>query len=252
MALTVQTAENARIDVMKNSRKPIIFVVLLALIAVAVVFLPVRDWLDAGIAWIEANRGLSWAVYVGVYVLATVLLVPGSLITLVAGFVFGLPLGVALVSAGSVLGASSAFLIGRFFVRGWVERRIDRLPRFSALDGAVGEQGFTIVLLARLSPLFPFNLLNYGLGVTSVRLRDYFFASWIGMLPGTVLYVYFGTIAQDLATLGAGEFDGGWFGLALLVGGLAATLILVVLITRKATRTLGSHLQRQSAGSKHG
>ena len=174
---------------MKSSYKPLVFIVLLLVLGVAAAFLPLLDWLDAGVAWIAANRGLSWAVYVCVYILATVLLVPGSLITLVAGFVFGLPLGVVLVSAGSVLGASSAFLIGRFFVRDWAERRIERLPRFSALDSAVGEQGFTIVLLARLSPLFPFNLLNYGLGVSSVSFRDYFLASWIGMLPATVLYV---------------------------------------------------------------
>lgn len=237
---------------MTNSYKPFIFVALIATLGVAVAFLPVRDWLGAGVVWIEAHRGLSWAVYVAVYILATVLLVPGSLITLVAGFVFGLPLGVALVSAGSVLGASGAFLIGRFFVRGWVEGRIERLPRFSALDSAVGEQGFTVVLLARLSPLFPFNVLNYGLGVTSVRFRDYFFASWIGMLPGTVLYVYFGTVAQDLTALGGGEFDGGWFGLMLLIAGLVATLLLVVFVTRKATRALGTHLQRQPAGSGDG
>ena len=238
---------------MNHSIKPLVFVVLLAVLGVAVAFAPVLDWLGVAVVWIQTNRGLAWAVYVGAYILATVLLIPGSLITLVAGFVFGLPLGVALVSAGSVLGASSAFLIGRFFVRTWAERRIDRLPRFGALDSAVGEQGFMIVLLARLSPLFPFNLLNYGLGVTSVRFRDYFFASWIGMFPGTVLYVYFGTVAQDLAALGGGEFDGGWFGLALLLGGLLATLLLVVLITRKATRTLGTHLQRRAAdGSGNG
>ena len=237
---------------MNSSYRALVFIVLLAVLGVAVVSLPVRDWLGAGVVWIEAHRGLSWAVYVGAYILATVLLFPGSLITLAAGFVFGLPLGVALVSVGSVLGASSAFLIGRFFVRGWVQRRIERLPRFSALDSAVGEQGFTIVLLARLSPLFPFNLLNYGLGVTSVRFRDYFFASWIGMLPGTVLYVYFGTVAQDLAALGGGDFDSGWFGLTLLAAGLAATVLLVVLITRKATRTLGQHLERQTARSEQG
>ena len=237
---------------MKSSYKPLVFIVLLLVLGVAAAFVPLLDWLDAGVTWIAANRGLSWAVYVCVYILATVLLVPGSLITLVAGFVFGLPLGVVLVSAGSVLGASSAFLIGRFFVRGWAERRIERLPRFSALDSAVGEQGFTIVLLARLSPLFPFNLLNYGLGVSSVSFRDYFLASWIGMLPATVLYVYFGTVAQDLAALGAGEFDGGWLGFALLVGGLAATLLLVVLITRRATRALGAHLKREASRSGHG
>ncbi|WP_428099019.1 TVP38/TMEM64 family protein [Candidatus Rariloculus sp.] len=235
---------------MNRSYKPLVFVVLLVALGALAAILPLRDWLDSGVLWIEAHRELSWAVYVGAYIVATVLLIPGSVITLVAGFVFGLPLGVALVSVGSVLGASSAFLTGRFFARDWVERRIERLPRFSALDSATRHQGFTIVLLARLSPLFPFNLLNYALGVTAVRFRDYFFASWIGMLPGTVLYVYFGTVAQDLAALSGGQFDGGWFSLALLVAGLVATLLLVVVITRKATHTLGTHLQREAEGSK--
>ncbi len=245
-------SQAARVRGMNSSYKPLFLIALLAGLGAAAFLLPVYDWLESGVAWIDAHRGLSWAVYVGVYVVATVLLIPGSVITLVAGFVFGLPLGVALVSAGSVLGASSAFLIGRFFARDWVERRVERLPRFAALDSAARSEGFTVVFLARLSPLFPFNLLNYGLGVTGVRFRDYFFASWIGMLPGTVLYVYFGTVAQDLAALSGGEFDGGWLSVALLAAGLVATLLLVAVIARKATRTLGAQLRREAGDSGGG
>jgi uncharacterized membrane protein YdjX (TVP38/TMEM64 family) len=232
---------------MKRGPKALLFAVILVVLAAAVALLPVREWLILGISWIDAHRTQAWIAYVLAYVVATVLLMPGSILTVPAGFVFGLPLGVVLVSAGSVLGAACAFGVGRFFAREWVAARVARLPRFKALDRATRNQGFVIVLLARLSPLFPFNLLNYGLGVTGVRFRDYILASWIGMLPGTVLYVYLGTLAQDLTQLTTGQVEGGWPGRALFVAGFVATLILTVLVTRKATRALGTHLQHADA-----
>jgi uncharacterized membrane protein YdjX (TVP38/TMEM64 family) len=176
-------------------------------------------------------------------VVATVLALPGSVLTLAAGFVFGLPLGVALTSVASVSGATCAFLVGRYLARGWVEQRIASSHKFAALDAATRHEGFVIVFLARLSPAFPFNLLNYGLALTAVRLRDYFLASWIGMLPGTVLYVYLGAAAGDLSQLQNGDVDSGPAGRLLLIGGLIATVLLTAIITRKATQTLGRHLQ---------
>jgi uncharacterized membrane protein YdjX (TVP38/TMEM64 family) len=232
---------------MSGRAKPVALIVVLAALAAAAALLPVRDWVVPGLVWIDTHRTIAWIVYIVSYVLATVLLIPGSIITLGAGFVFGLPVGVAVVSAGSVIGATCAFLIGRTFMRDWVERKIAELPRFRALDSATRHDGFTIVLLARLSPLFPFNLLNYAFGLTAARLRDYFLASWIGMLPGTVLYVYIGTLAADLTALGTGDIDSGSAGTALLVAGFAATLALTVFITRKATAALNAHLAAESA-----
>jgi uncharacterized membrane protein YdjX (TVP38/TMEM64 family) len=227
----------------RRSWKPIAFGAAILAVAVCVVLLPVTDWALAALGWIEAHRRLAWIVYIVGYVVATVLLIPGSILTLGAGFVFGLPIGVAVVSAGSVLGAVSAFLVGRFFARDWVAARIAGMPRFRALDRATRHEGFVIVLLARLSPLFPFNVINYGFGITSVRLRDYFLASWVGMLPATVLYVYFGSLAKSLAELAGGELETGTAGIALFAVGLVATLALTVVITRKATRALGAHLE---------
>lgn len=112
---------------------------------------------------------------------------------------------------------------------------------------ATHHEGFTIVFLTRLSPVFPFNLLNYAFGLTAVRLRDYFLASWIGMLPGTILYVYIGSVAKDLTELTSGDIQSGMAGRLLLLVGLAATLILTILITRKATRILNAHLERELA-----
>ena len=239
---------------MKTSYKPLAFVVLLALLGAALIIvatggleLPIRGWLASGIAWTEANRALSWAVYVLAFAATTVLLVPATFPTLVGGFVFGFPLGVVPASAGSLLGACGAFLVARFLARDWVKRRIERLPRFDALDNAVRADGFKVVFLSRLSPFFPFFLLNYAFGVTGVQFRDYVLATWIGLLPALALYVYFGSLAQDLLTLTEGEFDRGPYGLALAIGGLAATVLLVVVIGRMATRVLGEHLEGGSA-----
>jgi uncharacterized membrane protein YdjX (TVP38/TMEM64 family) len=211
-----------------------------------VIFVPVGELFLGLVSWIEENRAFAWPIYVVVYVVATVLLLPGSILTLAAGFVFGLPIGVALVSLSSVLGACCAFLTGRYFARDWVASRIAGLPRFNALDRATGKDGFLIVLLVRLTPLFPFNLTNYGLGLTRVTFRDYLIASWVGMLPGTVLYVYLGSLAMNITELasggGAASFDAGpWvFGT-----GLVAAILLSVVITRRANALLRKQLDSE-------
>ncbi len=218
------------------------FLIIGVLVVAAVVLLPVTDWLQSAVAWIDANRAVSWLVFILMYVTATVLLLPGSLLTLVAGFVFGLGYGFAMVSFSSVVGASLAFLIGRFFAREWVAERLTGMPRFAALDAAIAERGALIVLLTRLSPVFPFNLLNYALGLTGVRFWTYVGVSWIGMVPGTLLYVYLGSIASDLASLLGGETGDSPVGNTLLYVGLVATLIFTIVISRIATRALSERL----------
>jgi uncharacterized membrane protein YdjX (TVP38/TMEM64 family) len=227
---------------MKRHAKPLLLLALLCMLGASAFLLPVGDWLVFSLEWIDTHRNIAWAVYVTAYVFASVLLIPGLILTLAAGFLFGLPLGVALASTGSVLGATAAFLVGRFFARDWAAERITEMPRFRALDKAASQDGFVIVFLARLSPLFPFNLMNYGLGVTSLRLRDYFFGSWIGMLPATVVFVYLGTLAKDLTDLGTGQAEGGLAARGLLIAGFAATVVLTFIVARKATRALGAHL----------
>lgn len=140
--------------------KLLVFVAVLAALLVAAFLLPIADWLAGLFAWVEANRAISWLVFIVVYIVATVLLLPGSLLTLGAGFIFGLPIGFLIVSVSSIAGAAAAFTVGRFFARDWVEGKLKSMPRFRALDQAVGDNGPLIVFLTRLSPLFPFNLLN--------------------------------------------------------------------------------------------
>lgn len=219
-----------------------------AMLLGAAFVLPVTEWLIAGVQFIGAHKAAAWPVYIAVYVAASVLLMPGSILTLAAGFVFGLPLGVVLVSIGSVLGASAAFLVGRYLARDWVRARTAAMPRFGALDQATANDGFVIVLLVRLSPLFPFNLVNYAFGLTSVVFRAYFLASWIGMLPATILYVYVGSLALDLTELAARGFADLPASRYLLVAGFVATVLLTALITRRATRALNRQLASSSAG----
>ncbi|MCI0434852.1 MAG: TVP38/TMEM64 family protein, partial [Gemmatimonadetes bacterium] len=159
------------------------------------------------------------------------------------GAIFGLAQGIALASLASVAGATAAFFIGRTIARGWVSHRVESLPRFRALDRALAQKGFLIVMLTRLSPLFPFNLLNYAYGLTAVRVRDYVVASWLGMLPGTALYVYLGAAAADLAQVAAGNFDSGSGGRVLLVIGLLATVAVAILVARTASRALDREIR---------
>jgi uncharacterized membrane protein YdjX (TVP38/TMEM64 family) len=137
-----------------------------------------------------------------IYILATILFIPGSLLTLGAGVLFGVLWGSIYVSIGATIGAAGAFLVGRYLARGWVEKRIEGNDKFKAIDQAVAREGWKIVGLTRLSPVFPFNLLNYAFGITQVSFKDYFFPTWIGITPGTVLYVYIGSLAGSLASLG--------------------------------------------------
>jgi uncharacterized membrane protein YdjX (TVP38/TMEM64 family) len=209
-------------------------------------FFPVQDLLRRAL---DAVAGLGPAgvlAFVAIYVLACVLMLPGSVLGLGAGAIYGVIQGSAIVSVASTLGATAAFLVGRHLARERVARAIAGNERFRAIDEAVGREGWKIVGLTRLSPVFPFNLLNYGYGITAVRLRDYVLASWVGMFPGTVLYVYLGSLAGNLATLGAkgggqarARTPAEW---ALFGVGLLATAAVTVFVTRLARAALAKRV----------
>lgn len=153
--------------------------------------------------WVGGLGAWGPLAFVAGYAVTVVAFVPGSLLTLAGGAAFGLFRGVAYVWLAATLGAGLAFLVARYLARPWVEQRVAADPRFAAIDRAIASQGGRIVFLLRLSPLFPFSLLNYALGLTRVRFRDYMIAS-LGMLPGTVLYVYYGSRAGELAQAAGG------------------------------------------------
>jgi pyruvate/2-oxoglutarate dehydrogenase complex dihydrolipoamide dehydrogenase (E3) component/uncharacterized membrane protein YdjX (TVP38/TMEM64 family) len=218
-------------------------IAILIVIAVAVVaglfFLPVKDYVVAMLEWTEGLGMWGPVVVVAFYVVACVLFLPGSVITLGAAFIFGLLLGFVTVSIGSTLGACAAFLVGRTIGRDWVSRKVQGSAKFAAIDQAVGKEGFKIVFLLRLSPVFPFNLLNYALGLTRVPFRHYALASWIGMIPGTLMYCYLGSAARSLTEVAAGQVvEGGLAGQILFWAGLVATIAVAVLITRIAGKSI--------------
>jgi uncharacterized membrane protein YdjX (TVP38/TMEM64 family) len=195
-------------------------------------------YLPQFVAWVDSLGVWGPAVFVAGYVVAAVAFVPGSILTLAAGAIFGLGKGIVIVFIAAVLGSSAAFLVARYLARPAVERRLAGNTRFAAIDRAVGAQGRKIVFLLRLSPVFPFNLLNYALGLTKVRFFDFFVAS-AGMLPGTLLYVYYGKLAGDVAALtGGSAVPKGSEYYAVLILGLVATIIVTTIVTRIARRAL--------------
>jgi uncharacterized membrane protein YdjX (TVP38/TMEM64 family) len=161
-----------------------------------------QDALKDALTWVDSLGALAPLAFIAIYNVATVLLIPGSVLTLGSGILFGLGWGTLYVIVAATLGATIAFWIGRNFARGWVSRQLEKYPKFEAIDRAVAGQGFKIVALVRLSPLFPFNLLNYAFGITQVSLKDYVLGS-VGMIPGTILYVYLGSLLGNIAMIGA-------------------------------------------------
>lgn len=207
--------------------------------------------------FLERLEGLGgWApvVFVAGYAIATVCLVPGSLLTMAAGLIFGVWRGALLAFCGASLGAAASFLIARYLARGAVERRLAGKPAFARIDRAVGRDGLKIAILLRLVPLVPFVWLNYALGLTRVRFRDYLLAS-LAMLPGAFLYAYYGRAFGSLAALlgagGRGQQGGAeWLLLGLGLGAALAVSLLLARIAEKALRE-DSEIGGETAGGEN-
>lgn len=197
-----------------------------------------QELLRNALQWLESLGYVGGIAFIGIYIIATVAFLPGSILTLGSGVVFGVVLGSIYVFIGATIGAIAAFLVGRYLARGWIGKKIEGNQKFAAIDKAVAHEGFKIVLLTRLSPIFPFNLLNYAFGVTGVSLKDYAIAS-IGMLPGTVMYVYIGSLAGDLARIGSKNSPTDptiqWI---IRIVGFIATVAVTVYVTRIARKAL--------------
>src|SRR3989454_6807357 len=196
--------------------------------------LHVQDLLKSALDWIAKLGPWGPVIFVGIYIVATVFFIRVSVLTLGAGAVFGVALGSVCVSISATLGATAAFLVGRYLARDAIAGKIEKNEKFTAIARAVGDEGWKIVFLTRLSPVFPFTLLNYAFGLTRVRLGQYVLASWIGMMPGTVMYVYLGS----LVNVGAGHRQrttGEW----VLYGvGLLATIAVTIFVTCVARKAL--------------
>jgi uncharacterized membrane protein YdjX (TVP38/TMEM64 family) len=199
--------------------------------------LPMDEWFRAFQSWVARQGAWGGVIYGVVYTLAAIAFVPGSLLTIGAGLVFGLLWGTVIVSIASTAAAALAFLIARYVARSRVEALAKRNPKFRAIDQAIREKGWRVVALLRLSPLVPFSVSNYLYGLTPVAFGPYVLASWIAMLPATVLYVWIGAAGKAAADAGGGQGKSPleW---ALLGAGLVATAVVTVMITRTARRQL--------------
>lgn len=224
-------------------RRGLIKGILIALIVISLLvlvrFLPVDQAID-GVKSKADSLGFWGPFVLGVvYVIAALAFVPGSALTLAAGAVFGPIGGTITVSVASTTAAALAFLIARYVARDKVARQAQKFPKFQAIDRAIGDGGWKIIAMLRLSPAVPFSLGNYLFGLTAVRFWHYVLASWLFMLPGTFMYVYLGHVGTEgLRTASGAErvrTPGEW---ALLVVGLVATVAVTVYITRLARKAL--------------
>jgi uncharacterized membrane protein YdjX (TVP38/TMEM64 family) len=226
---------------LNSALKVLFWVVLIAALIAAARYFNIQELLKSALDWVTSLGPWRPVPFIVIYILATILFIPGSILTLGAGVLFGVVLGSIYVSIGATIGAAGAFLVGRYLARGWVEKRIKGNPKFEAIDQAVAQEGWKIVGLTRLSPVFPFNLLNYAFSVTQVSLKDYFFSTWIGITPGTVLYVYLGSLAGSLTRLGRSKAHtlAEW---AFYAVGLIATVAVTIYVTQIAKKALAQRV----------
>jgi uncharacterized membrane protein YdjX (TVP38/TMEM64 family) len=216
---------------------------LLVMGMVAVVALPpVRVSLTTrAVALLEAVRELGvWglALIVAAYVIAGILAFPALVLSWGAGFIYGMWVGTVAASVGNTLGAAAAFLVGRTLARRVVERQVARDARFRAIDHAVANDGFKIVLLIRLAPVIPFNVMSYVFALTRVRFRDFFGASAIGMFPATAVNVYIGSLLSSLTELDSLPAEASGVRQTFFYAGLAMTIVAIVYVTRVARAAL--------------
>ncbi|MDZ7959414.1 MAG: TVP38/TMEM64 family protein [Aulosira sp. DedQUE10] len=224
-----------------NQIKFLLLSCLIATVIIASRHLNIQEILHRLVIWVNSLGYFGPIAFIAIYNLATLLFIPGSILTLKGGCLFGVFWGSVYVIIAATIGATLAFCIGRYLSRDWVAQQLDKHPKFKAIDLAVAKEGWKIVLLTRLSPIFPFNLLNYAFGVTQVSLKDYILGS-IGIIPGTVMYVYIGSLATNLAMLNTPHQSnnlqaqiGEW---AIQILGLIATVAMTIYVTRVAQKAL--------------
>lgn len=237
----VERGESPEAPAARSPARVVVGVLLLTSVVAVVVLLPVTELITSFVQWAQDAGPAGALVFALVYVVANVLMLPATPLTLAGGLIYGPVVGVAVVLPAATVGASAAFLLGRTLFRNQVESKVASYPRFSAFELAIGRRGLFIMTLMRLSPVFPFNVLNYIAGLTSLRLRDYVAATLVGMFPGCVLYVYLGSSLSQLSAL----FDGSvgdqapswpfWLG-------LAATLVVTVAVGRIAKNALDTEI----------
>ena len=221
-------------------------IALLAAVLMASPFVPFGEWIGRFTTWIEGQGAWGMVLFAGGYVIATLLFFPGSLMSIASGVAFGVVWGTLIALTSATVGASLAFLIGRYLARDLFQQWAADYETFQALDAAIAQNDWKVIGLLRLSPLVPFNLSNYFFGLTGARFWAYAVSSFVGMLPGAVLYVYLGHVGK--ATLTEGRSTRSPQEIALLVLGLVATIAVAWYLTRLANQELANRRKELEAG----
>jgi len=216
-------------------------------LATSLYYLPLATWISILVEWGQQHPVAGPATFVFFVVVATVLFLPGSVAMMIAGFLFGFLPGFVYAVIAIPVGAQGAFEFGRWVARPWVRKKVAENRRMHAIEAALQEEAFVIVVLTRLSLILPFNLLNYAYGATSVRATTHLLATAIGMLPAVALYVYMGTLAHDLGQILSGEAAPSELGYWIIGAGIAAIAAATWVIHRTATRALERHLSEQES-----
>lgn len=205
---------------------------LLVLLIVGYRLLPIDEWITSFQNWVKGFGVLGWFIFIGVYAITTFALLPGSFLTLAAGVIWGL-WAFPIVIIAATLGSAISFVAARFWFHDRVQEKVQSYPKFRAINEAIGEEGWRVVGLLRLSPALPFSLQNWFLGITSVGFWPSQIATFFGIMPGTLLYVWIGSLGAQAA--------GDDMSIAkYVVGGLGllATLVVTVLVTKRANSKL--------------
>jgi len=203
------------------------------------------EWLQQSVQWMQAIQAVGWLGWL--FAAACLVFIPGSVLTLGAGAIYGFWLGIFLVLVGNGLSALCSLLITRYLLRDWAVKYFAKYPKMEALKTAVEEDGWKIVCLTHLSPIMPFSLINYALGLTSISVTEFLLATEVGSIPATIIYVYLGTLIGNLAKI-APEIHRHrpleW----LLQGlGLIVTIAVTIYIARASSVTLKKRLQSGGA-----
>jgi uncharacterized membrane protein YdjX (TVP38/TMEM64 family) len=216
-------------------------------LATSLYYVPLANWVSDLVEWGQQHPVAGPAAYVFFVAVATVLFLPGSVAMMIAGFLFGFLPGFLYAVIAIPVGAQAAFEFGRWVARPWVRKKVADNRRMHAIEAALQDEAFVIVVLTRLSLILPFNLLNYAYGATSVRATTHLLATAIGMLPAIALYVYLGTLAHDLGQILSGEAVSSELGYWIIGAGIAAIAAATWVIHRTATRALERHLSEQES-----
>lgn len=219
-------------------KKVVSWALCILVIAVAIWVLPVKEALSTSLFWIDQHPYSAWLVFIALYVITALLLIPVVILSIPAGAIFGFGPGVLIVWTASVLSAMLAMLAARTVLQAKAQRLLKQRRRFRALERAISRNGFVTVLLSRLSLVLPFVVMNYVFSVTAVRVRDYFLATIIGILPSKILYVYTGFVARDLAASMQTGVSFSGYGTLVLVIGLLATVVMIIIVSRAASHYL--------------